>query len=399
VRLKLARLNVAIVTVLVAGTLALAATVSPETRDWSSFGTVLVAAPFVVLFAVLGSLMVARQPQNIIGIGFCIATLVVAITAANELFLEYALTVADERPPGTATAAWISEWIWIPALVPVLTFLFLLSPDGRLPSRRWRPVAMAIAAAMTALLIGTMLSPFQTRPHVDNPYVFEELGRTPRVLMLIGLYALPPAIAVSATGMLVRFRRSRGVERQQLKWLTSSAALTGVLIVIAFVASPWLESDILFTVALFGGSVATASAIATSILRHRLYDIDVLINRTLVYGSLTAATVGSYVCIVAVMSWTARTIAGEHNNQVVVAATTLIVAALFQPARRRIQSLVDRHFYRSRYDAARIVEAFQSRLRDQTDVDTVGAVLAETVTQALQPASVGVWLRPGGERP
>jgi len=395
---RLARANVAIVTTLAAGILVAATLLARETGDWITVGLLLVVEPFTVVIAVLGWMIVKRRPENRMGPGFCLATLVFSATAANELFLTYALDVHETPLRGTATAALVSEWVWVLAVLPVLTFLFLLSPDGHLPSPRWRPVAWAISGTMVMLLLGTMFSPLATRPTIANPYQIDALGGLPNAIRVAGLYGVPPSIAASAIAMIVRFRRSRGVERQQLKWLASSAALAGTLIVVALATAPWIASDIVFSLALFGGAFATLSSTAFGILRYRLYDIDLIIRRTLVYGSLTAATIASYVGIVAVLSWSARMATDQQNNELVVAATTLIVAALFQPARRRIQSLVDRRFYRSRYDAARIVESLQSRLRDETDIEAVRARLAAAVSQALQPGSVNVWIGHRGSR-
>jgi len=207
---------------------------------------------------------------------------------------------------------------------------------------------------------------------------------------------LIPFGLLGIVAVVLRWRGSQGIERAQLKWFVAGALFAMFVLGLAFTTPSSSENEDLiagpFVILAFWSLPA---AIVIAVLRHRLYDIDILINKALVYGSLTAVTVGSYLALVVGLSWAVRTISSEPGNELVVAATTLIVAALFQPARRSIQSLVDRRFYRARYDAGRTVEVFQARLRDQVDMEAIRVELADTVNRALQPATVGVWLRPG----
>lgn len=208
---------------------------------------------------------------------------------------------------------------------------------------------------------------------------------------------LVPFGLLGIVAVFLRWRRSRGTERAQVKWFVAGALFAMFVLGLAFTTPSSSENeDIIagpFVILAFWSMPA---AIVIAVLRYRLYDIDILINKALVYGSLTALTIAFYLGLVIALSWSVRAISSEQGNELVVAATTLIVAALFQPARRRLQTAVDRRFYRSRYDAARTVEAFQSGLRDQTDIETVRIELAETVNRVLQPASIGVWLARGG---
>jgi len=283
--------------------------------------------------------------------------------------------------------------------VGIIALLYLF-PTGATVSCRFARVFKVFLVGMLLLTVVDLLSP---RPleatQRDNPMgVLPEWSIT--IVDLTALFVLG-CIVVAIASLVVRWRRAQVVERAQLKWFLAATALTVVALAAAIITwnvgqtqffGPIDPVFALMIIAFW----SIPAAVVIAVLRYRLFEIDLLINGTLVYGALTLATLASYVSLVLAGGAVARWLSGQASNEIVVAATTIVIAAMFHPARRRIQSLVDRHFYRSRYDAARIVEAFQSRLRDQTDVDTVSAVLAETVNQALQPVGVGVWLRPGG---
>lgn len=349
--------------------------------------------PVLVAFSVCAALVTWRRSRNPIGWLLWLASFALALYA---ICYEYAIRAVVAEPgslPGGDVAAWLHVWVWVPMLALFMPGLALF-PDGALLSRRWRPIVWLSQAAIVAFAVGsaTAPGPLLDEEYVENPYALDAVTRweAPAILLVAVL------LCASAAAPCLRFRRSGPVERQQLKWL----ALSGVALTVAFpvliIADPFSVARDASSVVFFAVLLGFPASITIAIVRYRLYDIDTIIHRTLVYGSLTAATVGSYVALVVVFGWVVRAVTGQEGNEIVVAATTLLVAALFQPARRRIQSVVDRRFYRSRYDAARTLEAFQARLRDQTDLDALGTELAVTVRAALQPTTVGVWIRPPG---
>jgi hypothetical protein len=335
---------------------------------------------------VVGALIVAHRPGNTIGWIFS-AIALLAITGA--LAQEYA-NYAFPTLPGAVLAAWYASWTWFPTLGLALVFTPLLFPDGRLASPRWRPVAWlagAVTAAITAL---TALQPTLQVTHdrqVANPVgvsAIENPEQGPTGVVAFNLLGL--LIVVAMVSMVVRFRRSRGDERLQLKWFTFAAALLP-LVVLGDLLPDTVSSLLLAAVIAL---LPVAAGIA--ILRYRLYEIDRLINRTLVYGLLTVLLAGVYAGLVLLLGQLSGGL-GDRTPSWVVAGATLAVAALFQPARQRIQAVVDRHFNRRRYDAARTVEAFSGRLRDQVDLDTLAAELLAVVDQTVQPTRSSLWLR------
>ena len=281
----------------------------------------------------------------------------------------------------------MSTWIWA-FIYPILPFIFLLFPDGRLPSPRWRPFAW-VAGLVNGLFL--LVVPFRSGgleyfPTIPNPVgipavtpaVFELLSLVTFIVLLLATLSLP-----------VRFRRVRGEERQQLKWVAYAAVLLGAVLLIAPILAPPLVNVIVTTLAFTGFS----AAIAMAILKYRLYDIDRIINRTLTYGLLTAILGLGYVGAVLVLSQVFGAVGGEPPSWAV-AGATLAVAALFQPARRRIQAGVDRRFNRRKYNAAKTIDVFSTRLRDQVDLDTLSGELLAVVDQTMQPTTAYLWLRP-----
>jgi hypothetical protein len=344
-------------------------------------------------FMVVGAVIVAHRPANRVGWIFSAIGL---LAAAGVLAMEYAEYAYVTRPgslPGAGLAAWF-QWWWLPVLGLIFVFTLLLFPTGRLPSARWRPVAVVGAAGIVAVAVLSALQPtlrLQNEPYtLPNPVGVAgvpdpEDGALGAALLAV----LVGCMLASIVSVVVRFRRSRGVERQQLKWFTFAAALLGAgQLLTTFLLPEGELSDLLFglTVAF----VPIAAGIA--ILRHRLYDIDRLINRTLVYGLLTGLL--GLVYAAGVFAAGRLLDPADGQSELAVAASTLAVAALFQPARRRVQALVDRRFNRHRYDAARTVAAFSARLRDQVDLDTLHGELLGVVDQTVQPTRASLWLRP-----
>jgi len=348
-------------------------------------------------FMVVGAVIVAHRPGNALGWIFSAIGL---LSSAGVLAMEYAEYAYLTRPgslPAAALAAWFSWW-WLPILGLIFVFTPLLFPTGRLPSPHWRPVAVTGALAITAVAVLGAVQPTlklqNEEVYLPNPVGLAgapdpEDGALGAVLLGV----LVACMVASVVSVVLRFRRSSGVERQQLKWFTYAAALMLVANVVTFTVLPeGVASDVLF-----GLSIAFVPiAAGVAILRHRLYDIDRLINRTLVYATLTAVLGTVYAGAVLVLGLVGG-VGGELPSWAV-AGATLAVATLFQPARRRIQAVVDRRFNRRRYDAARTVEAFSARLRDEVDLDTLSAELLAGVEQTMEPTTVSLWLRPSALR-
>jgi hypothetical protein len=348
-----------------------------------------VLATIVAGFSTVGALVASRHPFNPIGWVFCGTGLV---AAGQALALAFALESlrAPALLPGGLVSAWVQEWAWIPLIGLPSVVVLLLFPDGRLPSPRWRPVLWIGLVAMGVACLGFALKP---GPLTNEPRLSEltnPFGVVPgaETIGLIAFVLLLVTALVAVASQVVRYRRAGGDQRQQIKWFAYGGTLMGTTVVAG--SALWQVSPIaqqLVPLSLVLGPLGAG----IGILRYRLYDIDLVINRTLVYGALTILLGFVYVGLVVALGGLLRPVTG--SNDLAVAGSTLVVAALFSPARRRIQGLVDRRFYRSRYDAARTVEAFSSRLRDQVDLETLRADLTGVVRETLQPASVSVWLR------
>jgi hypothetical protein len=285
------------------------------------------------------------------------------------------------------------------------TFLVLLFPDGHLPSRRWAAVAWVSAASITVVTVTIAFMPGKLDesavPGLANPLGWEAGERLLVVLLAIFLPLLPVSIVACALSLVQRFRRSDGVERLQLKWLATAGTVVAVLY-LTMMAVSWLRmttpygAEPLWLSALQTLSILSfallPAAIGVAILRHRLYDIDLVINRTLVYGGLTLTLAGVYVGAVLLLQLILNPLA--HQSDLAVAGSTLAVAALFRPVRARVQAVVDRRFYRARYDMSRTIDAFTARLRHEVDLDAVGGDLRSTVNDTVQPAHLSLWIRP-----
>jgi hypothetical protein len=388
---RLARLNCFLVLALAITGLVLELLSASESGDLSGPALMFAVAVGVTAFSVLGYIIVTRRPENVLGPGFSVLALVLSLLGLVESYLHYGLEVAPGSLPAIEYAAWVSEWAWVPAFMPLLTFLFLLCPDGRLPWPSWRPVAYCIAATLVCLTVGTMLSPFESRPEIENPFQVSWLGDLPAIAMWIGYIGLIPSIGLSALAMVLRFRRSTGIERQQLKWFASAGVAAIVLFLASWVVASFTDSDAVWDYWLAVSITLVLFATAIAILRYHLYDIDRIINRTLVYALLTAALAAVYFGLVVGLQAVLRPVSGGSDLAIVI--TTLAVAALFLPVRRRIQDAVDRRFNRRTYDAARTIEAFTARLREQIDLDTLRYELLAVVDETMQPAKASLWLR------
>jgi hypothetical protein len=345
----------------------------------------IVWAAVILGFGLVGALIASRHPLNPIGWIFCAGALAFGLSGVGESYAIYTL-FADPGGPleGGRTMAWFSTWVWAPGGLALVLFFPLLFPSGRLLSARWRPVAATAIAGAAFLTVGIAFSPgrFDDLPQVENPYgVGGTAGDVFGAFQALGWLLLVVCLVASATSLVLRFRRARGVERLQLKWVAAAS----VLLVASFLLWEVWEG----LVPLGIGAMVVAAGIA--ILRYRLYDIDVVINRTLVYGVLTATLAGAYLATVLLLQVALSPLTEESD--LAIAGSTLAVAALFRPARRRIQATVDRRFYRRRYDAARTLELFVTRLRDQVELDSLSVELRAVVAETMQPAHVSLWLR------
>jgi hypothetical protein len=344
---------------------------------------------------VLGGLVASRRPENPYGWLWLGLGLSGALVQLAGSYAAYALVVEPDSLPAPRTVGHVLGVGWGLAFI-LLPFLLLLFPTGRLPSRRWRPVAWATLTAGAVLLISAPFAPGQSGiGPFENPLgIGGVVGEAIVFITAGGVFALFLAIVLSALSLVFRYRRAGGVERQQLKWFAFAAVLFGASLVFSGFLGRDLPGvwDALFETVPFVGLYA---AVGVAILRYRLYDIDLIINRTLVYGTLTALLAAVYFGGVTATQAIFRTLTGqEHQPQLAVVVSTLVIAALFNPLRRRIQGFIDRRFYRRKYDARKTLEAFSARLRDETDLDALNDELVSVVRETMQPAHVSLWLRP-----
>src|SRR4051812_21826407 len=373
--------------------------------DPSGFGGSVPMAVFELVaftaLAAIGALIASRQPRNPIGWIISAAPLLLEVGTLCERAYSSALLTDPGSTSAAQLALWLANWIWVPALVPVLTLVPLFFPTGKPPTPRWRWLLRLAAAGGAAVAVGFALAPgpLDNYPKVDNPLGLGA-GLSGVIDAITGLGFLMLAVAVlgSAAAVIYRFRRSRGVERQQLKWVAAATAVSGLgwsamAGVGSFVDSPTGDFD-LGWILLVLGMLVIAGAVGIAMLRYRLYDIDVVINRTLVYGALTATLAAAYLGSVLLLQLALSGL--TSGSGLSIAASTLAVAGLFRPARARIQALVDRRFYRSKYDAGRTLESFAARLRDEVDLSALDAELRGVVADTMQPAHVSLWLRGGG---
>jgi hypothetical protein len=348
----------------------------------------LALVPMSLSFATVGALVGSRRPGNVIG-WLCLAFgVVVAELLCAWQYATYTLVTAPGSLPGGQWAAWTAIWpIELSALLPIL--VFLLFPHGRLLSARWRPLLWLAVAGTTVQLLASALSEVNYRANV--PFAHHPLRLLDPDLARIAYSTAQQLTLVALLGamvsLVVRLCRARGQERQQLKWLV----YTTVVGAVAFAAVALLTWEPVTVAVIWFPAVAVAIGVA--IFKYHLYEIDRLINRTLVYGLLTAVLGLGYAGVVLVLGQLFGGVTGDPPSWAV-AGATLAVAALFQPARRRVQAVVDRRFNRRRHDAAQRIAAFSGRLHEQVDLGTLTAELLAVVDLTMQPTTVSLWLRP-----
>ncbi|MGI9121464.1 MAG: hypothetical protein ACR2FR_01045 [Rubrobacter sp.] len=351
---------------------------------------------FPVSFSVIGAIIASRLPANPVGWLFCAAALISAVAHFSAEYATYALLARPGSLPAGVALGWLAYWVWI-LFIGCLALSLLLFPNGRLPpGKGWRWLAWLVVLSTTGGAAWLALSPgpMVNLGAVRNPLGIEGLPNGYEPVQTI-VFALLFVATVST--LVLRLRRATGIERQQIKWPAYTAVIATGSSVLQYnisdaVGLPWLEwaAYVVSIAALVGFPISLGVAIA----RYRLYDIDVIINRSLVYGLLSAMLVTIYFGGVAVIQVIFRILTGQQQQpQLAIVVSTLVIAALFNPLRRRIQSFIDRRFYRSKYDAQETLEAFSSKLRDETDLDALGKELVGVVRETMQPAHASLWLR------
>jgi hypothetical protein len=353
--------------------------------------TVALQAVWAMSFPLVGAVIATHRPRNPLGWMFLIIGLSEGLISFGYQYATYVFLTAPGAAPGGELAAWVSQSAWAPALGLTLCYVPLLFPDGRLPSPRWRLVAWVSAIPIVVITVLTALVAWPWRgPTLLDPDGIPQDTSAVAVVFFPAYILLLGCGLACLTALLLRFRRARRVERQQLKWLLFASAVTiAILLVVQPGTSNQWELGMLLALPFFP-AIPVAAGVA--ILRYRLYEIDRLINRTLVYGLLTAILGLCYAAGSLLFVLVAG--AGKEPPSWLVAAATLAAAAVFRPVRGRIQAVVDRRFNRRRYHAAKTIEAFSTRLRDEIDLDTLSAELVAVVGQTMEPTQASLWLRP-----
>src|SRR5215212_6629774 len=370
-------------------------------------------------FPTVGALVASRRPENPIGWIFCGTGLLYGVQAFASGYADYALLGHTGSLPGGELMAWISGWIGVPVLPLAGVLLVLLFPSGKLLSRKWQLVVWMAVCGSAMLALGAALGPgsLSFQPTFDNPLglggAIGKLGPSESspffdqpslarpadtkanagvvdILVRTGFFIVLVSWLFAVAAMIMRMDQARGAERQQLKWFV----YTVTLLVVGFLAAllGFGQHSVAWNIGIAAFNFLPIAA-GIAILRYRLYDIDVVINRTLVYGVLTAALALVYVGCIVLLQGLFRALTGG-TSQLAVVASTLAIAALFVPLRRRVQAFIDRRFYRRKYDIATTLQAFNVRLRNDVDLDDVADDLVEVVKETMQPAHVSLWLRP-----
>src|SRR5918995_913756 len=352
-----------------------------------------------LFYPTVGAIVASRRPENPVGWLLCLYGLVTSIGYFCAEYAIYALLAQPDSLPAAEAMVWIVSWV-LPIMNGLQVFYILLFPTGRLPSRRWRwlgwltviyvVVGVILGAFSSGALLG-ILGPIQNPLGIEG---FSNIYYKAVIFTMTSLLTLAAALAV-----FIRLRRAIGVERQQIKWFAYAAVATVSAATLAYIIPIVIDTPLWFERVGFALNIvsipAIPIAIGIAILRYRLYDIDILINRTLVYGSLTVMLALVYFGGVTATQAIFRTLTGQQEQpQLAIVVSTLVIAALFTPFRHRIQSFIDRRFYRRKYDARKTLEAFSAKLRDETDLEALNNDLVGVVRETMQPAHVSLWLRP-----
>ena len=348
-----------------------------------------------VFYSTVGAIVASRRPQNPVGWLLCLYGLTQSIDHFSAQYAIYALLAQPNSLPAGEAMAWVSSWL-PPIIIGFSVLFILLFPTGKLPSRRWRWLMWLTVAF---ILVGAVSGAFSSGPveglgPIRNPLGIEGFSNIYNSILL-NMVALVLVVA-AALSVFVRLHRATGIERQQIKWFAYATAAAVMGLVLAEIIPDVIDVPLWFE--RIGNAIflllipAIPISMGIAILRYRLYDIDVIINRTLVYGSLTAILVAVYFGGIVLLQRFFILLTGQESTLAVV-ASTLAIAALFVPLRRRVQAFVDRRFYRRKYDARKTLEAFSAKLRDETDLQALNNELVGVVRETMSPAHVSVWLR------
>jgi hypothetical protein len=371
----------------------------------------LIFVPFLA-FPIVGALVASKRPGNPIGWICLVSGLFWMFFSLGDASNAY-----ERATTGTVTSSVkldaLLQGSWVPPVGLLGIYMILLFPDGKLPSRRWRPFAWFAGAVMALIPIVFVLvpGPLEDHPGVRNPFGLEQYPWLGIVSVLV-LLMLPLCNLAAAVSLVLRYRRSGAEVREQIKWLAFAASFVGVMYLITLVSGLLFAPDSLISIEtpplwvslqqniLFLSYTGIPIAVGLAIMKYRLYDIDTIINRALVYGSLTLMLLLVYFGGVTATQALFGTLTDQQRPaQLAVVVSTLTIAALFNPLRRRVQSFIDRSFYRSNYDARKTLEAFSAKLRDETDLDGLNAELMTVVRETLQPEHTSLWLRPNAASP
>jgi hypothetical protein len=368
---------------------------TPLPKGWSPWHDQAISLVGVIGAPVLGGLIASRRPGNPYGWLWLGLGLGLACSQVAEPYAAYALVVEPGSLPAPLAVNTVLASGWA-LMVVLLPFVFLLFPTGRLPSRRWRPLAWVVLAGGAVMLPLGFLSADSGQGPVRAPFsVGGAVGQLVNVVVLVAVLTVFASVILSALSLVARYRRASGVERHQLKWLALAAASLAAMIIPDLLGVDRLLGDVLWNLLFVLDFAALYVGVGIAILRHRLYDIDVIINRTLVYGSLTATLVALYFGGIVVLQRAFVLLTGGQSTLSVV-ASTLAIAALFNPLRRGIQYFIDRRFYRRKYDARQTLETFSATLSHEANLEALNNKMVGIVRETMQPAHVGLWLRPSG---
>lgn len=353
-----------------------------------------VALALILSTVTVGAVLVTRLPRHIVGWLLLAGGLLLAISIGTMALADYGLNVHPGSVPGAIWFAVVSSVTGGPFVGLLAGFVPLYFPTGHLPSPRWRVVVPIAAVPTLAPGIANLFGPFTSGTYpagVANPLSMGGLGgQLVGVLNTATTVIGIPALLLVMASLVVRYRRAGGIERQQLKWFAVVGLGVVPAFIVAILAPSASLSNAVWVIAL-GGLALLPVAIGLAVLRYRLYEMDRIVSRTIAYGALTAIVAALFVGVILALQAILSPV--TQSNEVAVAGSTLLVFSLFQPLRRRVQRLVDRRFNRSRYDAERTVAAFADRLRDVVDVEALRAEILVTVSQAVEPSSVSLWLR------
>ena len=340
-------------------------------------------------FATAGALIVARRPGNAVGYLMLVNGFLIVSFLAGRSYVTYDMAIAPGLLPAVDLVAWWAASATTPTFLLLVMVLPLIYPTGRPPSRRWRPVLVGFVAFGAALTAANALSsgPLPNMHEVENPLAVAAADELWASLRAVAPVVIWLSIAASAASMAYRYRRADTTERLQLKWFVYALAIVVPISVVGGIWNTFFGEFAIMTLS----AALVPLAISFAMLRYRLYDIDVLINRTLVYGAVIVLLAATYGGTILLLLAALRPL--TSGSELSVAGSTLVIVALFQPVRGRVQLAVDRRFYRSRYDAARTLDAFGNRLRDEVDLDALRRELLGVVRDTMQPAQASVWLR------